>query len=530
MFDLALPSEPRSFQDLWVTELARQLTHATRPSPFARFERDPIGFMTDHLGEHPWSKQREIALSVRDHRKTAVQSCHESGKSYIASRIVAWWLSSWPLGEAFAVTTAPTGRQVRAILWREINRCHKKGRLPGRTNMTEWLVGNEIIGFGSKPADGDHTAFQGIHARRVLVVIDEGCGIEEGLVRAAESLCANDLSRMLIIGNPDDPTAYFRKICTPGSGWNTLRISAFDTPNFTGEPIPEEIRDLLIGHIYVDEMTASLGVDNPIYKAKVMGEFPEQADDGLIPLSWILRAQRRELEVPPLPTLEASASEAAFRAAVKEHELRWPNHLGVDVGGGHDKSVFCHRRGPVARVIGRTTTPDTMQTAAAMLAHVIDLGVQKSKIDPVGIGHGALDRCKEMAAGRNLADLELELPDGRTRVIPRLLAQQAAKKVIGVNVGERPSNPERFENLRAELYWALRQRFQTEDLDLDPVDDKLAGQLTGMRWRANGRGQICLESKKDMKKRGLASPDEADALMLAMAHYGRAPGDLGITI
>src|SRR5689334_4681109 len=97
---------------------------------------DPVGWVQGVLGEHVWSKQREIAEAVRDHRKVAVPSCHEAGKSWLASRIVAWWLAVHKPGEAFAVTTAPTAPQVRAILWREINRAHRKGNLPGRTNLT----------------------------------------------------------------------------------------------------------------------------------------------------------------------------------------------------------------------------------------------------------------------------------------------------------------------------------------------------------------------------------------------------------
>lgn len=521
---IELPAEPRSFEAAWLGDLARQLRGEKEVSRFARWADDPNGFMTEGLHERPWSKQREIADSVLAHRKTAVQSCHGSGKSYIASRLVCWWIASHPVGEAFVVTTAPSGRQVKAILWREINRTHARADLPGRTNLIEWYIGRELVAFGSKPHDYDPTAFQGIHARYVLVVIDEGCGVPEVMVRAAESLCANDNSRMLIIGNPDDPTTYFRTICTPGSGWNTLRISAFDTPNFTGEDVDTIVRESLVGPIYVEELKTDVGEESPIYKSKVLGEFPEQADDGLIPMSWILKAQARfrDLVVPPRPTPLEGEATVAFQTRLKAHLEAWPEELGVDVGGGHDKSVFCHRRGPWARIIKRTTTPDTMETAREMLRLMVDLDCTRGKIDPVGIGHGALDRLKEIGKPRAVQRADL----GVFSEVER----DKARRVVGVNVGEPPMNAERFENLRAELYWALRQRFQTGDIAIDPSDDKLAGQLTSMRWHSNSRGQICMEKKIDMKKRGLPSPDEADALMLAFAVYGRKPGDFGVSI
>ena len=96
--------------------------------------QDPITFITDHLGEHLWSKQVEIVESVRDNRHTAVRSCHGIGKSFTGARVVSWWIESHAPGEAFAVTTAPTNAQVRAILWREIRQAHRKGRLSGRVN------------------------------------------------------------------------------------------------------------------------------------------------------------------------------------------------------------------------------------------------------------------------------------------------------------------------------------------------------------------------------------------------------------
>src|SRR5690242_4982314 len=83
---------------------------------------DPAGWIETRLGEHPWSKQRDICASVVEHRRTAVKSCHDSGKSFIASRLADWWIDVHPPGEAFVVSTAPTYKQVHAILWEEIRK------------------------------------------------------------------------------------------------------------------------------------------------------------------------------------------------------------------------------------------------------------------------------------------------------------------------------------------------------------------------------------------------------------------------
>ncbi|WP_262402743.1 hypothetical protein [Actinomadura sp. CNU-125] len=205
------------------------------------YRTDPVGWVRDKLGEHLWSKQAEIAQSLVTNRYTAVQSCHDAGKSFTASRLTAWWLDVHPPGEAFVVTTAPTAAQVSAILWREIGKAHKKGRLFGRITggtVPEWkLADGEIVAYGRKPADYDQAAFQGIHARYVLVIVDEACGIPRSLFDAVDALATNEAARVLAIGNPDDPASHFSEICRPGSGWNIIRIDGLATPNMTAEAV-----------------------------------------------------------------------------------------------------------------------------------------------------------------------------------------------------------------------------------------------------------------------------------------------------
>jgi len=244
-------------------------------SRFTKYVQDPVGFISEVLHEFPWSKQREIALSVRDNRHTAVPSAHDTGKSFIAARLAAWWLSVHPAGEAFVVTTAPTFAQVRAILWREINRAHAKGGLPGRVNQTEWHIGNEMVAFGRKPADYDESAFQGIHARYVLVILDEACGIPKQLWDAAETLATNEGCRILAIGNPDTPLSEFARNCERGTDWHVIDVDGLASPNFTDEDVPDEIRPMLISPTWVEERKKAWGEDSAVYQSKVRGKFPK---------------------------------------------------------------------------------------------------------------------------------------------------------------------------------------------------------------------------------------------------------------
>jgi len=440
----------------------------------------PDRWIQETLQEHLWTKQREIVLSVRDHRKTAVPSCHGSGKSFLAARIAAHWLCNHPAGEAFVVSSAPTGRQVRNILWREINRAHGNAALIGRTNQTEWFLPTangkeELVAFGMKPDDLDPAAFQGIHARYVLVIFDEAGGIaSQALWEAADSLCANDDSRFLAIGNPDAPETEFHNICKPGSGWNVIPISAFDTPNFTGEAVPDKLKHLLVGKLWVDEKRRKWGESNPFWVSKVLGQFPDTTIDGLLPIKWVLAAQQHELP--------AAA----------------PYEFGLDVGGGANNSTYCEREGPRYRIIRRDQNPNTMETCGQLLAFInarkqsnTTTAYGRVKVDEIGIGRGVVQRAQE----------------------------QKYTTVIGVNVSRPAKDKEHFENIRAEGYWALRELFQSRLIDIDDADDDLAAQLVDLRYKRNSRGKIQMESKDDIKARGRPSPDDADALMLASLSY-----------
>jgi hypothetical protein len=168
----------------------------------------------------------------------------------------------WPAGgstftrpaKRFVVTTAPTTAQVEAILWRYIGAAHRKASLPGRITLdAKWYIGQELVGYGRKPADYDQAAFQGIHACYVLVIIDEAGGVPKSIFDAVDALATNIDARVVAVGNPDDPASHFATICKPGSGWAVKKISAFDTPAYTGEEVPAELLPLLVSPEWVEE-------------------------------------------------------------------------------------------------------------------------------------------------------------------------------------------------------------------------------------------------------------------------------------
>ena len=469
------------------------------------WQESPETWIKERLNDVTWSKQREVLRSVQQNRRTLVKSCHAVGKSWLSARAAAWWLDVWPVGTAFVVTSAPSGPQIKAILWREIGRAFMRGRLAGRVNQTEWFMKvengkEELVAFGRKPDDYDPAAFQGIHARRVLVILDEANGIRGPLHEAAGSLIANDESKMLMIGNPDDPNGEYYEASKPGSGWNTISISAFDSPNFTGEAagMPLAVTSQLIGKTYVEEKRRTwaphwtwneegtrcvppLGVDPETdpncaatWKSKILGIFPEKTEaGGLIPITWVKAAQLRDLSASSVGGL---------------------NELGADIGGGGDDSAVCQRKGDVFRILRTDTDPDTMSQCGKIIDDLTTTRATCVKVDKIGIGWGIVNRGKELG-----------------------------KPFIGINVGEGASeddtaSDERFANLKAELWWNVRGLFERGMIDIDEADDDLAAELCGIRYERMSSGKIKISSKRrDASGKVIPSPNRAESLMLAAA-------------
>lgn len=476
---------PSAQAAVWTAVKAMQTARAAQQyDRFTPYIADPVGFVTNVLHEHAWSKQCEVLESVRDNRHTAVHSCHGVGKSFIAARTAAWWLSVHPPEEAFVVTSAPSFSQVRAILWREIGRAHRKGKLPGRVNQTEWwmgrgaehygtpMAGEEMVAFGRKPADTDPTAFQGIHALHVLVILDEACGIPKELWDAVETLVTNDNCRVLAIGNPDDAGSEFAKKCAPGSSWNVVHISAFDSPNFTGEPIPAYLPNLLVTPGWVQERKDEWGEDSPLYMSKVSGQFPEDATDGVVPWSFVTRCRADGQEWSPDQLL--------------------PVELGLDVGGGGDWTVIRERRGVIAGRTYRALTKESTDAVGLAMRAIAETGATKIKVDVIGIGWGVAGSLKEL--GRS----------GRHRAT-----------VVDVNVSQESSDKNLYPKLRDEIWWAARMRSEAGLWDLSAVDDATISQLIEPTYKLDSLGRIKIEPKDETIKRLGHSPDDADALNLA---------------
>lgn len=482
---------------------------AAEAAPYRRYEDDPVGFVTDVLHETLWSKQCAILESVRDNKRTAVPACHAPGKSHIAARAIAWWGSIHPPGTARIVTTASTFRQVRGVLWPHIRRVVNRHGLPGEVLTVEWKVGGEVIADGFSPADHDEAAVQGIHAPHLLVVVDEAGGIGPTLGRALEALMTGGHTRLLVLGNPptDQEGSWFETACSSDL-YNVIRISAYDTPNFTGEDagichacppeVPEHpVAQHLVDHDWVRDVVSEFGEDSAFVEARVHARFPRQTANKVIPLAW-----------------------AEMAAENEDPEVGESISLGVDVAsdGGDEFVIAAYDHGTVTirhRSAGAANA-NAVDVAGVVLEHIRAAEQQlrergttaplRVKVDSIGVGWAVvsvLERwCDEQMHGAD---------------------------IIAVNVADRAGEPTRFANQRAEMWWNARGMLQPapdgrQRLRVDG-DRRLLAQLAGPTYRSDSSGRIVIESKKDMKRRGVGSPDRADAALLAVYEPpgGKAP-------
>jgi hypothetical protein len=565
----------------WVTRQPEQLLDkSVLDSVKARFTAsllvdDPVAYSQQRLKVWLWSKQREIALALETYNRVAVRSCHDSGKSFIAAVLAARWLDSHPVGQARVITTAPTGMQVKGILWVEINQLHEKAGLPGRVNQTEWWIGSYMAGVGRKPADYRPEAFSGLHARWPLIIIDEAGGVSASLIDAAETLATNVNAKMLLIGNPDDPQSMFADIhADPDKfGYHTIRISAWDTPNFTDEaqellsnpdPAAQVLPEVLLSPAWVEGRRKAWGEDHPFWASKIEAEFPSQDTTAIVRMTDIVQArvpfeERGDASAhdgwevadggppslaashPNLPQTPAVASLATANAHDLLRFKHWPTTLGVDVAGSEtgDETVVRLVSGPPANAVG---IPQVVSSAATALAagnpnsqaRFAQPGLRVTTEWRVRSGDASIvaDKVIEAVIQTDAKQINIDSIGVGFGIIglvrERLVALGLSKRtrVTGINNAAKASDPVTFGNLRAELWWTMgRYLFARGLIDTSRADsrEELEAQLLMPRYKI-GKGKIYVEAKDEIKARLGRSPDNADALVYALGSNKKGAG------
>ena len=494
-------------------KVARMLTRGREDWNF--FAKEVLGVNLDR-------EQQKILESVQVNRMTSVASGTARGKDFVSAVAALSFLYNTPyfdpagelVGNTKVALTALTDRQVKNIMMPEISRLHRRmisrgfrflaGRLTAydvKTDFELWFL------TGFKADEHNHEAWSGFHAVNTMFVVTEASGIAETVYSAIEGNLQGN-SRMLIVFNPNKLTGYAAK-SQKSKRWNKFRLCSLDAPNVVNRntAIPGQV-DYEWVKDKVEELCTRIDVSdfnegdgdfewegayyrpNDLFRVKVLGMFPKESLDTLIPLHWVELANKRWEEF----------NKEGF---AKSPKLR----LGVDVAGmGRDDSCFCPR-------YDNYVAPLEMVNSGGKAEHMRIAGMTKQKIeahadkftgktvkafiDTIGEGAGVFSRLEEQ----------------RVQGVFSCKYSEAATDKAGNPLKDLTGQYE-FANMRAYLMWAVRDWLDPSkgSKAMLPPDEVLTAELCEPTWCFQSNGKIIIEPKDDIKKRLGRSPDKFDSL------------------
>lgn len=461
--------------------------------------RDPEAWYYDVLDGAWWSKQLEVIydLTNTDEKQAhvVVKSCNGIGKSRLVSDVATWALATHDPRELSIIITAPIFQQIKNGIFRYISDNYGIAKergffIPGRQTAEPAIkIPNPVTGVDKdvvqarRPADSNLiSSFQGTHDGYVYVMMDEGGGLPADLFTGAEAVTTNEHAKIGVIGNPDQLHTHFHRLFTERerfSEWKVHTISAYDSPNFTGEvihPDPEKDRQIKSHLVQVEWAKRMEKQAHPnVVRAKVYGEFPDDDDSAFFTQETINRAMDNEIE----PTGEYK-------------------YLGVDLAfqGADSTQVYLNDSGHIRKVASWNYQDDVMQAARDLHALALKYAVDEMRVDASGQGRGVY----------SLLTTQEEFA-------------YAPYTLIGITGGSASPDNTRWANARAWHYDLFRQGMAERLVDLDVEDTKLREQLTSQPFALNKKGAIQIMPKPEMKSKGLKSPDELDAAVYSAIDF-----------
>jgi hypothetical protein len=428
-------------------------------------ERGPEMFVYEVLGVttiDPW-QLGVLRAYGRGERRISIRSCHGPGKTAVTAWVILYQLLfRFPQK---TVATAPTRGQLFDALFAEVMTWFSKlppvlqGLYHTKSDRIELLAAPEESFFSARTARREAPeALQGIHSDHVLLVVDEGSGVEEPIYEAAVGSMSGHNATTLLASNPTKTSGFFfdthHKL---KDMWYTVHVSAADSPRVTND--------------FCTDVARRYGEDSNAYRVRVLGEFPKADDDTIIPFELVESAAYREIVVPD------------------EQVVVW----GLDVARfGDDVSALCQRSKMSVDWVEDYKNLDLM-ALVGRVKHKYDEILPSRRpteilVDVIGLGAGVVDRLRE-----------LDLP------------------ARGINVAESASMSEAYMNLRAELWFKAREWLEERSCTFADDMAVLKRELVIPRYEFTSGGKIKAEGKPDMKKRGFKSPNHADAFVLTFA-------------
>ena len=454
--------------------------------------------------------EQAILYSAQINRKTAVKSGHARGKDYTAA--VASVCQLYLIFNSMVLQTAPTGRQVINIMLAETKNIWNNAVIPlGGDLMAEGIRFTKypkwcLLGF--KAGDKKAEDWTGFHSQNLMMVVTEASGIEQATFNAIEGVLTGD-SRLLLIFNPHHTTGECYNAFKNNS-YHTFTLNCLNAPNVLAKKtlIPGQVdwewvndkvgragwsRKITPEEFNKDngdfEWEGSLYTPSDLFRVKVLGMWPKESENQLIPLAWVEAAIERYKQW----RLDGSI--------IPETSLR----LGVDIAGqGVDNSVLCYRWGDLVEKFTVCPTSDHMGAAGFVRSILRSKKGSVAFVDTIGEGAGVHSRLEELEEN----SISVKFSESATNL--------------------KDATEEReFLNMRAYLWWSLRDSLDPSlngSLMLPDDCPELTEDLTSVHWKITSNGKIQIEPKDKIKESLGRSPDWGDSLVNTFyaPNYGEA--------
>ncbi len=458
------------------------------------YRKNPVLFANEVVNFEPDEWQKDALMDLAEDSKVAIKSGQGVGKTCFEAVALLWFLCCHPYPRI--VATAPTKQQLHDVLWSETSKWMSRSPLLSKilkwTKTYIYMVGNEKRWFAVARTATKPENMQGFHEDNMLFIIDEASGVAEPIMEAILGPLSGENNKLLMCGNPTRTSGtFYDAFHADRALYKNRTVSSADSQRTNKQNI--------------DALIRKYGRESNVVLVRVFGEFPRQEDDVFIMLSVIEQCGSREYELPE----DKGMPYVIF---------------GVDVARfGDDETVIYRNYKGKLKLVATRRGQNLMATVGDIVAlykKVIKefpeyTGRVYVNIDDTGLGGGVTDRLIEVKREQKLH---------RLAVIPI----NAAEK-IDTDTKEGKEAAEYFNNLTTHMWAVLRDLLENKQIEIEDDADTFA-QLSIRKYFMASNGKLELESKKEMKKRGVSSPDRADAVALSTylgkvkKHTGSGPG------
>ena len=444
-----------------------------------QYRKIPVLFAREVLLFEPDEWQQSALMDLAENPKVAIKSGQGVGKTGLEAVALLWFLCCYPYPRI--VATAPTKQQLHDVLWSEVSKWMSKSPLLSKilkwTKTYIYMVGNEKRWFAVARTATKSENMQGFHEDNMLFIVDEASGVADPIMEAILGTLSN-ANKLLMCGNPTRTSGtFFDAFNSDRVLYKCHTVSSMDSLRTNKENI--------------DGLIRKYGRDSNVVLVRVFGEFPKQEDDIFISLSIIEQCISTLYELP--------------EKQVSPHII-----FGVDVARfGDDETIIYQNIQGKLKMAKHRRGQDLMTTVGDIVSLYREI-VKKCpnykgriyvNIDDTGLGGGVTDRLREVKREENL---------NRLFVIPINAAER-----IETDTKEGKEAAEHYNNITTHMWAVLRDLLENKQVQIED-DAETVAQLSTRKYFIASNGKLELESKKEMKKRKLGSPDRADAAALCV--------------